>query len=472
MRDPKRLLAALPSVDRLLGAPALGPWRERCGHEMVCDAVRQRLALLRQEILTGKLSAAAVKERTGGLVGVVQADLDLRLQDPYPTVINATGIIVHTNLGRAPLARRAREAAWRAADRAVALEYDLEAGQRGSRGGPVRAVLEDLFPASTGLAVNNNAAAVLLALNSLARDGEVLISRGELVEIGGSFRVPDIMERSGARLVEVGTTNRTRVADFRAALGPESAALLRVHPSNFQQVGFTETAKVTELAALGREANLPLIIDQGSGNLHDLSSCGVVDEPAVGALLAAGADVVTFSGDKLLGGPQAGLVVGRPEIIERLARNPLARALRPDKMILAALVETLRIHREGRAFTEIPVLRRLCAPVDEIEVRAAALRVALIDAGVSADRTSIQQGSSRTGGGSSPGSQIASVSVVIHPQGSVTSLADRLRRRQPAVVARIADGCLLVDLRSVDPEEDALLCEALATALADEALTH
>lgn len=472
MNDFHRLLRSLPSVDRVLGAASLVSWQERCGHQMVRDATRQRLELLRQEILTGKLSAVDIAARAAGLPGAVQADLEARVQDPYPAVINATGILVHTNLGRAPLADRAREAAWRAAGRALALEYDVAAGQRGSRGGPVRAVLEELFPSFTGLAVNNNAAAVLLALNSLARDGEVLISRGELVEIGGSFRVPDILERSGAVLVEVGTTNRTRAADFRAALGPRSAAILRVHPSNFEQLGFIETTPVTELAAIAREANVPLIVDQGSGNLHDLSACGVVDEPTVGALLAAGADAVTFSGDKLLGGPQAGLVVGRPEIVARLASNPLARALRPDKMILASLVETLRIHREGRALAEIPVLRRLSAPVGEIAARAAALCTALTAAGVDAAGVRVQQGTSRTGGGSSPGSQIETVSVVIEPDSSVTALAERLRRQQPAVVARIANGCLLVDFRSVDPEEDALLCEGLVRALASDPITR
>ncbi|MFQ5719021.1 MAG: L-seryl-tRNA(Sec) selenium transferase [Acidobacteriota bacterium] len=463
----REILRRLPAVDRVLAEPAGQVAIGRFGHEMVRDGVRRRLALLRQEILAGRVAAGDVPGRAAGLLAEVATDLAARVRDPYRAVVNASGILVHTNLGRAPLAVAAREAAWRGASRALALEFDLESGQRGSRMEPVRRVLAELFPGTTGLAVNNNAGAVLLALNSLARDREVILSRGELVEIGGSFRVPDILASSGARLVEVGTTNRTRAADYRAALGEATAVILRVHPSNFRQVGFTEAPTVDELVALGREAGVPVIVDQGSGNLHDLGPFGVVDEPRVGELLRRGVDIVTFSGDKLLGGPQAGLLVGREDLIERLARNPLARALRPDKLILAALVETLWIHRQGRAFTEIPVLARLAAPLAAVESRAAALREALRAGGVAAERVAIVAGTSKTGGGSSPAGEIPTALVALAPPGGASRLAASLRQGEAALLVRVAGDRVLVDLRTVDPEEDGLVREVLLARLRD-----
>ncbi len=468
MSGEASLLRLLPAVDRLLASAELAAASRRHGHALVVEAARRRLEELRGSVLAGDLDAGGVTAAVQALPGLLAGELDAQGADPYRRVINAAGILVHTNLGRAPLPERAAAAAGRAARHAVALEYELETGRRGSRSGPVREELERLFPGATGLSVTNNAAAVLLALNTFAAGREVILSRGELVEIGGSFRVPEILERSGARLREVGTTNRTRLADYEGALGPETGAILRVHPSNFHQVGFTESAAGGDLARLARRAGVPFIVDQGSGNLHDLAPYGVIDEPTVAEVLEEGADVVTFSGDKLLGGPQAGILVGRREAVERLAANPLARALRPDKLILAALVATLRCHLEGKAFVEIPVLRRLATPLAELEGRARGLLGRLRDAGVEAARLAVVPGTTRTGGGSSPSGEIPTVLLSMSPPpggAGEETLAARLRAGSPAVVGRLAGGRLLLDLRTVDPDEDERLAQALLAVL-------
>jgi L-seryl-tRNA(Ser) seleniumtransferase len=469
MSDVNALMRLLPGVDQLLASPEIRDAVGTFGHVMLRDAARRRLDELRESLLAGELDAERAASEVATLPQQILADLEERARDPYHRVINATGVIIHTNLGRAPLSHRAAEACSRAARHAVALEYEIESGSRGSRSAPIRELLEDLFPGHSGLAVTNNAAAVLLSLNTLASDREVIISRGELVEIGGSFRVPEILSRSGARLREVGTTNRTRTEDYRRALGPEAGVILRVHRSNFHQVGFTESAPARELSDLARAAGVPLVVDQGSGNLHELGPFGIPDEPTVTSVLEEGADLVTFSGDKLLGGPQAGIVVGRPELVQRLAANPLARALRPDKLILTALLETLRSHQQGRAFQEIPCLRRLATPLEEVRVRVGLLLDRLLAAGVDMDRLEAIQGVSRTGGGSSPTGEIATVLLAIEPdRKGEEALAGRLRRGSPVIVGRVSEGRLLLDLRTVEPEEDELLADAVVLALNGE----
>ncbi|MFQ5767541.1 MAG: L-seryl-tRNA(Sec) selenium transferase, partial [Acidobacteriota bacterium] len=465
MGDAMTLLRHLPAVETVLRESALETLFSRFGRVMVRDTTRRCLEDLRGEILGGELDEESLAGQVAALPERIRLCLENAARQPYRRVINASGILVHTNLGRAPISRSAAEAIARAARHTVALEYDLESGQRGSRLSPLETLLEELFPGS-GLAVTNNAAAVLLALNTLARGREVIISRGELVEIGGSFRVPDIMERSGARLVEVGTTNRTRVGDYRRALTAETAAVLRVHPSNFRQLGFTESATARELADLAGEAGLPLIVDQGSGNVHELGPYGIHDEPTVNSVLEEGAHLVTFSGDKLLGGPQAGLVVGDPGLVAKLKANPLARALRPDKLILAGLIETLRSHQRGKAFQEIPVLRHLAAPMADLWSRAEVVVTRLAQADPQVPELRIKEGISRMGGGSSPHGEIPTVLVYLGPvEGGEEALAQRLRHMEPAVVGRRMNGCLVLDLRSVDPEEDELLADALKRAL-------
>ena len=466
MSSPASLLRHLPAVERLLAAPRLATALDLHGRVAVRDAARRRLAALREEIRAGDMDLEALTAAITDLPGRVVAEVEEACRAPYKRVINASGILIHTNLGRSPLAQRAVAAATRAAAEPLALEYDLEEGRRGSRRGPVLEVLAALFPDTTGLVVGNNAAAVLLALNTWCLGRGVLISRGELVEIGGAFRVPEILVRSGAVLKEVGTTNRTRIEDFRAGLNDHVGAILRVHPSNFHQVGFTEQAGTRELAELARAAGIPFMVDQGSGNLHELTAVGIRDEPTVASILAAGADVVTFSGDKLLGGPQAGLIVGGETWVEPMAANPMARALRPDKMILAAMVETLRLHEQGLAFAEIPVLRRLALTVDALRLRAEDFRRRLETGGVPARALTLQEGISRVGGGSSPAGHVPTVLVALARPGlSLDELAVRLRTGTPAVVARVSGNRLLLDLRTVDESEDELLAEAVLQAL-------
>jgi L-seryl-tRNA(Ser) seleniumtransferase len=378
-------------------------------------------------------------------------------------VVNATGVVLHTNLGRAPLGRAALERLHVVGARYSNLELDVPTKARGSRYAHVDALLVRLSGAEASLVVNNNAAAVLLALESLARGREVVVSRGELIEIGGSFRIPDIMARSGARLIEVGTTNRTRLADYRAALGPATALLLKVHPSNYRVVGFTAEVSTAELAALGREREIPLMEDLGSGSFVDLRPYGLAGEPTVPETVAAGADLVTFSGDKLLGGPQAGLVVGRRVLVERLRANPLNRALRIDKLTLAALEGTLRVLEDpAAAVRELPALRMLAEPAATIRRRAErclrrvprTLRAAL--------GARITAGRSQVGGGALPTVELATAVLALGtPDHPAAALEARLRADRPPVVGRVAGDRLLLDFRTVMDDEVALVATAV-----------
>ena len=461
MIDRKDLLRSLPSVDALLASEAGAAWLRALPRERVAALARDALAEARAAILAGgalggRPAAAAVKAG-------VDAKLARLTRPSLRRVINASGVILHTNLGRAPLAEAAVEAIRETAAGYSNLEYDLAAGGRGRRDVHAGGLLEQLLGAPA-VVVNNNAAAVLLVLNELSRDGETIVSRGESIEIGDGFRIPQIIERSGAALREVGTANRTRIDDYRAAVGERSRALLRVHPSNFRQIGFTGRPSLAEMAALARETSLPLVEDLGSGCLDDLRPLGIDDEAPVGASLAAGVDLATFSGDKLLGGPQAGIIAGKPQLVERIRRNPLFRALRVDKLTYAALGATLREYIRGNR-ESIPVLRMMHAPAAALRARAERFVERLDRPGVA-----VRQGESLLGGGSTPLRALPSPVIAVEPGagGSAQRVERRLRAGEPPVVARIEQGRLLLDLRAVAEAEEDDLLRALESALREE----
>ena len=378
-------------------------------------------------------------------------------------VFNATGVVLHTNLGRAPLARAALDAIARTAAGASNLEYDLEQGERGSRYVHCAALLRELTGAEDALVVNNGAAALVLALNTLADGLESIVSRGELIEIGGSFRVPDIMAKSGSILREVGTTNRTHAGDYQHAIGKQTGAIVKVHRSNFEVRGFVAEASVRELAPIARDANLPLVMDLGSGLLLSLEAYGLRGEPTVADAVRDGATLVIMSGDKLLGGPQAGILVGSRQAVEACRRNPLTRALRVDKLTLAALEATLSLYRDPeRAVREIPVLSMVTAPRDVITARAQALARMFAAAGVECD---VVQSEAAVGGGAFPTARLQSAAVAL--SGRASELERRLRRSTPAIVGRIVDDRMLLDLRSIAPEQDQAFAAAAIRALAE-----
>ena len=452
-------LRGLPSVDRVTSDPLLVPFAS-LPHQLVVDQVRHELDAWRAKAKAGG-RLPSLQEVAGG----VAASLGRLLEPSLRPVINATGVILHTNLGRAPLGQEALDAVRLVAAGYSNLELDLESGERGSRHAHLEEQLCRLTGAEAALAVNNNASAVLLALTSLARGKEVIVSRGQAVEIGGGFRIPDVMRQSGARLVEVGTTNRTYLSDYEGAIGPRTGALMRVHTSNFRVIGFTEEVELSELAGLARRYSLPLIDDLGSGCLLDTRQFGLGYEPTPQDSLAAGASLGCFSGDKLLGGPQAGIIVGEADLVRRLKRHPLARAVRIDKLSLAALLVTLRHYLMGEAVLKVPVWRMISASVGELEARAERWADALPGVGKVVD------GESTIGGGSLPGETLPTrlLSLAL-PAGrgprSVSLLARRLRSGRLPVVARIEKESLLLDPRTVLPEEDGRLMEALAEALA------
>ena len=446
----------LPSVDRLVGQASLRTAAGELGAEVLAAAARAELDRQRAAIAAGA-AAAGIES----IVEAVAARAYASLRPSLRPVINATGVIIHTNLGRAPLSAAA-VAAMAAVGRGYSsLEFDLEAGGRGSRAAHVEPLLCRLTGAEAALAVGNNAAAVLFVLSAFARDREVVISRGQLVEIGGGFRIPDVMRQSGARLVEVGTTNRTYLRDYTEAVTPETAALLRVHASNFRVVGFTEAVALKSLAVLARERRLLLIDDLGSGCLLDTTPFGLAAEPRVQESLAAGADLVLFSGDKLLGGPQAGIILGKSELIEALRRHPLARALRPDKATIAALGATLSHYVVGDAVEQVPVWRMIALPPATVDRRARRWARA-----VGAGATVIE-GRSMVGGGSLPEESLPTRLLALPPQAGagVEELARRLRQSDPPVVGRVEHDRLLLDPRTVDPGDDARVIHALKAAL-------
>lgn len=456
-------LRKLPAVSRLLELSEAQGLIRQYGHARVTEALRAALQTARQAIYSGDVAPSP----EALLANAVQR-LSTALTPSLVPVINASGVIIHTNLGRAPLSERARRAAASIAAGYSNLEYDLAAGERGSRYVHAARLLKQLTGAEDALVVNNNAAAVLLVLSALARDREVLISRSQLVEIGGGFRIPDVMRQSGARLVEVGTTNRTYVHDYAEALHPVNTALiLRVHHSNFTLSGFVHEPTLKELVALGEEHGIPIMDDLGSGSLLDTQQFGLAHEPTIQESIAAGAALVTASGDKLLGGPQAGLILGKAELIARLRRHPLARAIRVDKITLAALEATLLSYAEGQALQELPVWRMIAAQPEMLRQRVRRWQRHLRARGIK--DTTIMSTQATVGGGSLPGQQLPSWALAL-----ATPAPDNLARhlRQPPrgripVVTRIEEGHILLDARTVLPEQDDTLLAMLHLALGD-----
>jgi L-seryl-tRNA(Ser) seleniumtransferase len=461
------LYRRLPAVDEVLHLPELAPQLEHEGHAAVTDAARAVLGRVREEIAAGTLDASGVELAISGLAGAIARQLRQALQFSLCSVINATGVVLHTNLGRAPLAAGALDHLREVAATYSNLEFEIAQGERGKRDVHVQNLFARLFasasePTST-VVVNNNAAAVLLGLNTLAEGGEVIVSRGELVEIGGSFRVPEVMAKSGAILREVGTTNRTRIADYERTVNEKTRLLLRVHRSNFQITGFTEQPTLPQLVELGRERGIPVMEDLGSGALVDLRCLGISGEPGVADSLRAGVDVVTYSGDKLLGGPQAGMLSGRPDLIARIRSNPLFRALRVDKLTYAALEATLLAYVR-QDHDAIPALRMLRLSAEEIERRVQAVKKTL-QAPASRLSLEIVDGRSVVGGGAAPAATLPTRLLAVTCEGmSADELAAHLRACDPPVVARVEEGRVLLDLRTVFPEQDVLLAKALATS--------
>lgn len=449
MTDARR---DLPSVNALLETAGVRSLLEEHPRRAVLDAVR---------------SAIDAARRSGGAqltdeqwAETIASAVRRGAQSSLRRVINATGVVLHTNLGRAPLADAAIRAIEEVAEGFSNLEYDLETGQRGSRYSHCLWLLRQLTGAEDALVVNNCAAAMVLSLNALAQRKEVLVSRGELVEIGGSFRIPDIMARSGAKLVEVGTTNRTHDDDYRRAITPKTGAIVKVHRSNFKMEGFTSEVSVESLAFIASEHGLPIIHDLGSGLMLPLDSYGLAGEPTASMALASGATLVLISGDKLLGGPQAGIILGSAAIVAKLRKNPFTRAMRVDKLTLSALEATLRLYLEPeRAVREIPVLAMLTASPAEIESRAQAVSRALRDSGVEAQVSATK---ASVGGGAFPTAEIPSSGIVLG--GNAEAMEKKLRAGEPPVIGRITEGKLLLDLRSVRPREDAALVQAVVRA--------
>ena len=478
------LFQKLPSTDELLRQSDIQALIEREGHSAVAESIRVVLARLRQEIGDGQLDEKSLDLALGGLSAAVERQLRQALGYSLLPLVNATGVILHTNLGRAPLAAAALDRVRATASAYSNLEFDLATGERGKRDVHVDRLFRKLLDNHVGTAapgspaeqssaavsiaistivVNNNAAAVLLALNSLAEGGEVIVSRGELVEIGGSFRIPDVMSKSSASLREVGTTNRTRLADYENAINDRTRLLLRVHRSNFEITGFTEQPGLDQLVALARRRNLPLMEDLGSGALVDLRSVGINGEPGVLDILRAGVDIVTYSGDKLLGGPQAGLISGRADLVARLRSNSLFRALRVDKLTYAALEATLLAYVK-RDHDAVPVLRMMRLSKDEIARRAEkiVLRVESAQVKSAALKLELLDGESVIGGGAAPSAVLPTRLIALtHADFSADELSARLRANTPPVIARVEEGRVLLDVRTVFPEQDAVLAEAL-----------
>src|SRR5215213_9820578 len=454
MVNPNDNLRHVPSVDQLLRTDAARELRDRVGTRRATNIARSVIAEIRALVRDGAAEATSNGLLTAA-VRRMEATAERESQSGIKAVINATGVLLHTNLGRAPLSQAARDAIDEAA-RYCSLEYDLESGARGGRGTRVESLLKDLTGAEDALVVNNCAAAALLILKVLAGDGETIVSRGELVEIGGDFRVPDVMVSSGTRMVEVGTTNRTHLQDYHRAINENTRLIMRVHPSNYRIVGFVSSPERAELAALAREAGLLLYEDAGSGQLADLRKYGVVDEPVVRDIVESGVDVVSFSGDKLLGSAQAGLVVGRQAIVSRLRKHPLYRALRSDKLRLAALEATLVSHQRDVAEAEMPVMKMLSLTAEELEQRARRLAEGL--------NAELLPDESALGGGAGPTSSLPTTLVAIsHPKKSAQEIEHDLRHYSPPIIARIAEGKVLLDLRTVFEDQLPTVRAALAT---------
>jgi L-seryl-tRNA(Ser) seleniumtransferase len=478
------LLRTMPSIDRLLAGDVATRLSEDIGRQRVRDLLREITDDLRKELISGQWAIRDYEREGFGAAGNRQGledglteEIEKRLmkqaaetvQSSLRRVINATGVIIHTNLGRSPLARVAVEAVTEVASHYSNLEYDLSRGERGKRESHCEELLARLAGSEAAIVTNNNAAAVFLVLNTFAQGGEVIVSRGELVEIGGSFRIPEVMERSGAQLREVGTTNRTRISDYEKAINENTRMLLRVHPSNYRIVGFTERPSAQEIADLGRRAGIPSFEDLGSGCLIDVSRYGIRDEPVVAESLKAGMSIVSFSGDKMLGGPQAGIIAGSREMIDRVRKNPLMRAMRVDKLTYAAIEATLKLYEQGRAESEVPVIRAMAATVDSLRERAARFAKMIAAATEGAIEITLEEGESIIGAGSAPQVTLPTVLVALsHGILSAASIHEKLRGHIIPIITRTEKERILIDMRTVEEEEEAIILDGLISVFRSE----
>ncbi len=457
--DQQALLRKLPGVDYLLDLVSKEAFFESIPHSVVVNSIRDVIARKRQQILDKDSAidqnSVSDKQMTDAVAQAVRKAMTPNLK----RTINATGIVVHTNLGRSLLAPEVIDNLLAIAGRYSNLEYDLAAGKRGSRYSNVEALICEISGAEAALAVNNNAGAVLLSLDTLARDKEVIVSRGELVEIGGSFRVPDVMAKSGAILKEVGTTNRTHLKDYETAIGPQSGLLLKVHTSNYSVVGFTAEVSLRELVDLGAAYQLPVMEDLGSGTFIDFSKYGLLKEPTVQESVNTGTDVIAFSGDKLLGGPQAGIIVGKKKVIDAIKQNPMTRALRIDKLTLAALEGTLRLYRdEAKAARNIPTLQMIMLSLPEIQARAQELAERLKRIDDSRMHIHLLERASKTGGGALPLMELPSLCIGVQIDGvSPNKLEKMMRQNDPPIVGRIEDDLFVMDPRTIQMDEVAII---------------
>ena len=462
MNEKQELLSSLPSVDEVLKSEFGKKLLRDFPRRYVLSAVREVVELRRKEILDGAVADVSLESLTPDIARKAGRLSSFSLRP----LINATGIVIHTNLGRSVLSEDVMENVRRTATAYSNLEYDLAEGKRGKRHAHIRRLLREITGAEDGFAVNNNAAAVFLSLSALAKGREAVVSRGELVEIGGSFRVPDVMAESGALLMEVGTTNKTHLRDYEDALGETTALILKVHKSNYQIIGFTEEVPLETLVALGHGRGVPVMCDLGSGCIINLNPYGIHSEPSVREVLKSGADIVTFSGDKLLGGPQAGLIVGKKEFVEKIQKHPLARAVRIDKLTLAALEATLMAYAdEEQAKEKIPTIRMLLEDPKIIRQRAKKI-AGLIKRGIKEAAIEVIEDSSQAGGGSLPEVRFPTYAVSVRPERiSLNQFEDRLRKGEPAVIARIKGEALLIDARTVSDREIAPLAKSIMAAL-------
>jgi L-seryl-tRNA(Ser) seleniumtransferase len=459
----QEILRQIPAVDQILQRPELVSWVERTSRAFVVSQIQAVLQDVRDALRAGQPSSA----KMGALVAACEDRLRMQLRPNLRFVINATGVILHTNLGRAPLSITAQESLSALSGQYTNLEYDLNTGDRYHRDKHIEPLLNDILGCEAATVVNNNAAAVFLILNTLAGGKEVVVSRGELIEIGGSFRIPDILTRSGAILREVGTTNKTRIEDFASAIGPDTALLLRIHPSNYRIRGFTERPTLSEMVDLGRKAQLPLVEDVGSGCLTDLRPYGISEEPLVQESVAAGVDLVCFSADKLLGGPQAGIIAGARKWVNPIRKNPLMRTYRVEKLIYGALEATLLAYRSGREMAEIPVLHMITMTSEVLRVRARSFARKLRAGLPEGVRILLAPGKSVVGGGSCPDCELATVLLSLESDRcSPNALDARLRSQDPAIIVRVEADKTLIDLRTVLRSQELLLLQGLVRAFA------
>lgn len=462
MKTKQRLLSEIPSVDELLKNPYGEKWLKSYPRKIVLRAIREVLEIKRKKILNGLSKELSIN--------AIPPDIERMIRDlvayKLKPLINATGVVIHTNLGRAILSDKALENIRHVAGGYSNLEYELSHGKRGKRYSHIKNILKELSGADDAIVVNNNAAAVLLCLNTFAKDREVIVSRGELVEIGGSFRIPEIMKSSGTILREVGTTNKTHFSDYENAVSGNTALLLKVHQSNYKLIGFTEDVSIKELVKLGRTYKIPAMTDLGSGCMIDLEKYGIYGEPTVQNVIKAGADIVTFSGDKLLGGPQAGIILGRRKLIQKVQENPFLRAVRIDKLTLASLETTfMQYLDEEKATKEIPTLRMLIQSLDRIRRRAKKIFISLKKGASNQAAIEVIADKSRAGGGSLPETDFPTFVVSIKPSEiSVNALEKKLRECNPPVIARIREDALLIDARTVQDKEVKALIKCITSA--------